>query len=117
MSHQIFFGLSMQPVLHQQFAVIFVLGKRFKGIRNSGARKTLEHFEPVTFQTGVASDPKRRVHRERIDVRQKIARLIHHVNGRIAIRNADVNVQSENQIRTREQLHVLARSPDNVRPR
>src|SRR5439155_17181785 len=40
-------------------------------------------------------------------MRQKIARLIHHVNGHFAIGYAYVHVQSKNKIRTSEQLHVL----------
>ena len=40
-------------------------------------------------------------------MRQKIARLIHDVNGGFAIGNADVDVQSENEIRARQQLHVF----------
>ena len=44
--------------LDQQLAVIFVLGKRFERVGNSGARKTLEHFEPITFQAGVCPTQK-----------------------------------------------------------
>ena len=106
MSHQIFWLVDATG-LDQQFAVIFVLGKGFERIGNAGAREALEHFEPVTFQSGVAADPKRRIDRERVDVRQKITRLIHDVNGRFAIGNADVHVQSEDEIRAREQLHVF----------
>jgi hypothetical protein len=40
-------------------------------------------------------------------VRQKITGLIHHVDGRLAIWNANVHMQSENQIRARERLHIL----------
>ena len=55
----------------QQFAVIFVFGQRFERVRNSGSRKALEHFEAITFQPGVVSHPKRRVDRERVNVRQE----------------------------------------------
>src|SRR5438477_254276 len=76
-------------------------------VSNSGARKTLEHFEPIALQSCVLANPKRRIDRERINVREKIARLIHHVNRRFAIGNTNVHVQSENKIRARELLHVL----------
>ena len=112
-----FFGVIDAAGLDQQLAVIFVLRKRFERVGNAGARKTLENFQPITFQPGVLPDPKRRVDRERINVRQKIARLIHHVDGRLAIGNADMNVQSENQIRAREQLHVFDDFACNARPR
>src|SRR4029077_14640309 len=38
---------------------------------------------------------------------QKIARLIHHVDGGFALGNADVHVQTEDEIRARELLHIL----------
>ena len=82
----------------QQFAVILVLGEDLERIGNAGARETLEHFKPITFETGVAPDPERRIDRERINVRQKIARLIHHLNGRVAVGDSDMHMQSENQI-------------------
>ena len=49
------------PGFDEQLAVILVLGERFERIRNAGARKTLEHFEPVAFQSGVVPNPERRV--------------------------------------------------------
>jgi hypothetical protein len=103
MSHQIFFAAG----LDEQFAVIFVLRKALKRVWNSGARKTLEHFQPIAFQSSIVADPERRIDRKRVNVRQKIARLIHHVDGNVAIWNADVNMQSENQVRPGQQLHVL----------
>src|SRR5439155_22996133 len=92
---------------HQELAIIFVLGERFECVRNSRARETLEHFQTITFQSSILSDPKRRVDRERINVREEIAGLIHHVNRCLAIWNSDMDVQSENQIRASERLHVF----------
>src|SRR5438094_6230712 len=40
-------------------------------------------------------------------MRQKIARLVHHVDSHFAIGYAHVHVQSKNEIRAGEQLHVL----------
>ena len=40
-------------------------------------------------------------------MRQKIARLIHNENGDIAMWNAYMDVQSENEIRARQLLHVF----------
>src|SRR6266542_613246 len=93
--------------LDQQLAVVFVLGKALERVGNSGARKTLKHFQAITFQARVLADPERRVGRERVNVREKIARLIHHVNGALPIRNADMHMQSEDEIGARELLHVL----------
>ena len=48
-----------------------------------------------------------RIRRQRVDVRQKIARLIHDVDRHFAIRNSHVHVQAEDQIGARHLLHVL----------
>src|SRR2546423_2225472 len=101
-----FLGIVDATSFDQQLAVILVFRERFKRVRNSGARKTLEHFEPITFQSGIASDPKRGIDRQRVNVRQKIAGLIHHMNGGFTVWNSDVDVQSENQVRARERLHI-----------
>src|SRR6266487_5654369 len=93
--------------LDEQLAVVFVLGKALERVGNPGARKTLEHFESITFQARVLADPERRVGRERVNVREKIARLIHDVNRALPIRNADMHVQSEDEICACELLHVL----------
>src|SRR5439155_11795128 len=91
----------------QELAVILVLGKALERVGNPGARKTLEHFESITFQARVLANPERRVGRERVNVGEKIARLIHDVNRTLPIRNADMHVQTENEIGASELLHVL----------
>src|SRR5438067_795590 len=93
--------------LYQQLAIVFVLGKALECIGNAGAGKTLEHFQSITLQARVLTHPERRVHGERINVGQKIARLVHHVDGDLAIWNTNMNVQSENKVRARQLLHVL----------
>src|SRR5438094_10383446 len=88
----------------QELAVIFVLGKTFECVWNPSARKTLEHFESITFQAGVLADPERRVGRERVNVREKIARLIHDVNRALPIGNAAVPVKPEDKFGPSERL-------------
>src|SRR5207245_7643889 len=44
---------------------------------------------------------------ERVNVREEIARLIHDVNRTLPIRNADVHMQTEDEIGASELLHVL----------
>src|SRR5205814_4480499 len=39
-------------------------------------------------------------------MRQKIAGLVHHMNRRFAVRNSNMDVQSENQVCARKRLHV-----------
>ena len=106
MSHQIFLGVIDATGFDQQLAEIFVLGERLEGVGNSRSWEAFEYLKAITFQAGVPSHPKRRVHGERVDVRQKIARLVHDVDGRFAVRNSDVDVEAEDEIRPRELLHV-----------
>ena len=40
-------------------------------------------------------------------MRQKIARLIHYVDGHFAIGDANMHVQSKNEIRACKQLHIF----------
>ena len=118
-----FLGVIDATGFDQQFAVIVVLGKRFEGIGDAGARKTLEHFQPITFQSGIVPNPKRRVNRERVNVRQEVPRLIHHVDGGFAIGNPHMHMQPEDEISPGQQLHVahnflitLARRNELVAP-
>src|SRR5437899_6025289 len=103
-----FFRVIDAACLYQQLAVILVLGKALERVGNPGSRKTLEYFKSITFQAGVLADPERRVGRERVNVREKIARLIPDVNRTWPIRNADVHVQTADEIGACELLHVLA---------
>ena len=101
-----FLGVIDATGFHEQVAVIGVFRKRFERIRNAGAGKTLEHFQPVTFQPGIVPHPERRVNRQRVNVGQEIARLIHNVDGGFAVWNSDVHMQPEDEIGPGKQLHV-----------
>src|SRR5450432_114412 len=91
----------------EELQVIIVLRKTFERVGNSCARETLEHFQSITFEARVASDPEGRVGRERVNVWQKISRLVHDVNRSLAMRNADMHMQTKNEIGPRDLLHVF----------
>ena len=93
--------------LDQQFEKIFILGKALEGVRRAGAREALEDFEPIAFQSGVASDPEGGIGRERVEMGQKIAGLIHDMNRHRAIGNADVDMEPEDEIGARDLLQVF----------
>ena len=93
--------------LDQQLDEIFVFAPAGEIVRNVGARKFVEHLAAIGFQSGIHPQPERRIGRERQNVRQKIARMIHQLDGGLAIFHADVNVQAENQVGARHQLHIL----------
>src|SRR5437016_13201798 len=101
-----FLGVVDATRFHEQVAVVGVLRKRFERIENANARKTFEYFQPIAFQSGVVSHPEGRVSRERVNVRQEIARLIHDVDGSFAIRNSHMHMQTEDEISPGQQLHV-----------
>src|SRR5438105_15205082 len=90
-----FLGIVDATGLDQEFAVILVFRERFERVGDAGARKTLEHFQPVTLQAGILTDPKRRVDRERVNVLQKIAASVHDINRRVAVRNSNMDMQSD----------------------
>ena len=93
--------------LDQQVDEAFVVGPARERIGNVGARELVEHLAAVRLQPGIEADPEGRVGRKREQVRQKVAHLVHQVNGRFAVLDADVHVQAEDQVRARHQLHVL----------
>ena len=93
--------------LDQQLDEVLVLAPARKIVGDVGARELVEHLAAIGLQPGVHAEPERRVGRQRQHVRQEIARVIHHVDRRLAILDADVHVQAENQVRARHQLHVF----------
>src|ERR1039458_7595010 len=78
-----------------------------ENIGNVGSREPLKHFTAVRFKPGIHTHPEGRVRRQRQDMRQEVPHGIHDVDGGIAVLNADVDVQSENQVGARDELHVL----------
>ena len=83
------------------------VGPRRERVGDVRARKAVEHLAPVRLQAGVHADPERRVGRERQQVRQEVAQLVHQVNQRLAVLDADVHVEAEDEVRARDHLHVL----------
>src|SRR5947199_10274883 len=90
-----FLGVIDATRFDEQVSVVRVLRKRFEGIGNASARKPFENFQPITFQSGVVSHPEWRVSRQRVSVRQGIARLMREIVGRYAVRTSDKNMQAE----------------------
>ncbi len=106
-SHQIFLALSMQLVRTSRLTKfsksdhdvnvsgMFVRGKRSNTLHRYDFRPV---FMPI--QNG-------RVGREREQVRQEVPHLVHELDERLAVFDADVHVQAEDQVRARDDLHVL----------
>src|SRR6202011_4611965 len=85
-----FLGIVDTTGFHQELAIILIFRERFERVRNASARKTLEYFEAVTLQAGILTDPERRIDRERVNVGQKIASLVHHVNRGLGVGNPNM---------------------------
>src|SRR6185369_9097614 len=91
----------------QQVDVTLKVEVRIEVIGNVGARKLLEYFGAIRFQTRVVAHPEGRRRRECQHVRQKIASSIHDVNRTFAIGHADVYVKSKDQERACDCLQFL----------
>ena len=117
MSHQIFFALSTQPVLISSFRKSSYSERLSKASGVPVRGKSLEDFKPIAFQSGVASDPEGGIGRERVEMGQKIAGLIHDMNRHFAIGNADVDMEPEDEIGARDLLQVFHDRRRIVRPR
>ena len=100
MSHQIRLALSMQLV---RISRLTKLSKSAQLVNVSGmfVRGNLSNtLHAVRLQPGVHAEPERRVGRERQQMRQEVAHLVHQVNRGLAILDADVHVQAEDQVAT-----------------
>ena len=91
----------------QQVDIVFEFATSCDKVGNVGARELVEDFAAVRLQAGVHAQPERRVGGERQDVRQEVARAVHDLDGRLAVLDADVHVQSENQVGARDHLQVF----------
>ena len=106
-SHQIFLASSMQCRSIEQLDVVLVLAPRAEVIGHAGAREAAEDRRAVRLQAGVAPHPERRAGRQREQVRQEVARLVHQVDRRRPSGHGDVDVQAEDQQRPRQLLQLL----------
>src|SRR5690349_8122927 len=93
--------------LDQQLQEIFVLRQTFERVGHSRAWKAFEDFKAITLETRVTSDPEGRAGRDRIKMWEKIAHLVHHMDGDAAVRNSHMNVQAKDQVGSRDLLHVF----------
>ena len=93
--------------LDQQLDVVVVLGEAAEVVRDAGAREAVEDHAAVRLEAGVAALPEGRVGGQREEVRQEVARLVHDVDRRLAVVDADVDVQAEDQVRPRHLLQVF----------
>src|SRR5438105_9907326 len=93
-----FFGIINTTSLNEKFAVIVVLRKRFKGIRNTGPRETLKNLEPIALEPSIMTNPERRVHRQGVNVGEEVTGLVHNMDGCVPIWYANMNMQSKNQV-------------------
>ena len=92
--------------LDQQLDEIVELRRRLEFVGDSRAREAFEDLRANAHQTRFASEPERRARREREEVREEITNLVVERDGDLAIDDADVNMQAEDQIRARDVLKV-----------
>src|SRR2546430_6267507 len=83
--------------LHQKLDEVLVLVVAREVRRDPGAREAAPDDLAVRLQPGVAREPERRRRRDREEVWKEIARLVHHLDPRLAIRDADVHVKAKDE--------------------
>ena len=69
--------------------------------------KRSKTFAAVALQARVAPEPEGRVGGQGEEVRQEVARLVHDVDRQLAVLDADVDVEAEDQVGARDLLQVL----------
>ena len=102
-----FFTIVDAARFHEQGNVFIVFSCRRKEVGDTRARKLVEHFGAVRFESRVAPAPERRVGRERVYVRQKIAHGVHNLDTLVAATDTYVNVQTKNQVRAGHVAQLL----------
>src|SRR5207237_6084093 len=75
--------------------------------RDAGARKTLPDDLAIRLETRRARQPERTRGGDREEVREEVARLVHDLDPSLAVRNADVNMQAEDQKLSDHVLHLV----------
>src|SRR5579862_598584 len=93
--------------LDQQVDEGFVVGPVGEGVWNAGAREALEDFAAIGFEARPHAHPEGRIGRQRQDVRQEVPHGIHDVDGGVAVFDADMHMQPEDQVGARDHLHVF----------
>ena len=92
---------------HQQVDEVVVVGPARERIRDVGSRELVEHLAAIRLEPGVHAEPERRVRRQRQQVGQEVADLVHQLDEGLTVLDADVHVEAEDEVRPRHQLHVL----------
>src|ERR1700716_1638308 len=75
--------------------LVFVVAREVR--RGPGAREAAPDDLSVRLQPGVASEPERRRGGDREEMRQEVARLVHHLDATFAVRYSDMHVEAEDE--------------------
>src|SRR5690606_24469955 len=98
-------GVLDQAGVDQYLDVALVLGKALEAFRDPRTRQRIEDGQPVTLEAGVAAVPERRRARQREEVRQEIAELVHEIDAQLLVADTDVNVHAADDQSSRRRLH------------
>ena len=93
--------------LDEQVDEVLELGERARSVRGCRCAGSGRRLAAEALQARVAAEPEGGVRRQREDVRQEVAGLVHDLDRQLAVLDADVDVQAEDEVRAREQLQVL----------
>ncbi len=107
MSHQIFLGVVEAVGLDEDVDESFKLAVTGEGIGDVGARKFVEDLGAIALEAGVVAAPEGRVGREREQVGQEIAHRVHDADGGLAVLDADVHMQAEDEVGAGDGLQIF----------
>src|SRR5687768_6441698 len=92
---------------HEQLDVVLVLVPRGELGRDPGAREALPDDLAVRLEARAAREPERTRAREREEMRQEVARLVHDLEAPLPVRDPDVDVQAEDEELADDVLQLL----------
>ncbi len=91
----------------EQLDVVLELVVRAELGRDPGPGEALPDDLPVRLQPGRPGEPERARGRDREQMRQEVARLVHDLDARLAVGNADVHVEAEDEQLADDVLKLL----------
>ena len=102
-----FFGVVDAVGADEQADIVFKFGVAREGVGDAGAGEVFKDLGAVAFVAGVEAEPEGRVGGQRHDVGQKVAHRVHDADGGLAVFDADVDVEAEDEVGAGDELQIL----------
>ncbi len=83
-----------------------VLAVALELLGQAGPRHAVEHADPVGFEPGILALPEGRGGRERQEMRQEVAHLVHQIDAQLVVVEPDMDVQPADDQPPRDALQI-----------